>query len=110
MAKKHKKKLEPAFIREWRKFRGFSQVQLADQIGITQGALSDLENGRFAYVQTLLETIAETLQCRPADLLARPPGTADGLRSIWDEIPNENREQVMEILKTFSKKAASDGL
>lgn len=36
----------PSPLAFWRKFRGFTQAQLAAEIGIAQNYLSDLENGK----------------------------------------------------------------
>jgi hypothetical protein len=33
------------FIREWRKHRGLTQVQLAERVGMYQGNLSKIESG-----------------------------------------------------------------
>src|SRR5438105_716353 len=66
------------FIKAWRLHRGLTQVRLADRIGVTHGALSQLENGVVSYTQPMLEALAEALQCEPADLLWRDPDSEFG--------------------------------
>jgi DNA-binding XRE family transcriptional regulator len=36
----------PSPLAYWRKYRGLTQAALAEAVGITQGYLSDIENGR----------------------------------------------------------------
>lgn len=56
-------------IRLLREFRGFKQVELASMIGITQGYLSDLENGKRKGTLELHQKTARALGV-PLDLLA----------------------------------------
>jgi transcriptional regulator with XRE-family HTH domain len=46
-------------------------------IGITHGAMSQLERGLISYTQPMLEALAEVLQCEPAHLIAREPNSKD---------------------------------
>ena len=61
------------FIREWRKAKPLTQEKLAEMIGSTSSAISQLENGIINYTQPTLEAIARAVGCRPGDLLNRPP-------------------------------------
>jgi len=61
------------FVHEWRKYRGLTQEQLAERVGLTSGAISQLENGIFAYKQPTLEALAEALECQPGDILSVNP-------------------------------------
>lgn len=61
------------FIREWRNDRKLTQEKLAEKIGSTSGAISQLENGIINYTQPTLEAIAKALGCQPGDLLNRRP-------------------------------------
>lgn len=74
------------FIKAWREHRGLSQEQLAERIGVTHGAVSQLERGLVNYTQPMLEALADALDCEPADLIMRDPNA-----SIWS---------VMDVLKT----------
>lgn len=37
---------EPSPLAYWRKYRGLTQAALAETVGVTQGYLSDVENGK----------------------------------------------------------------
>lgn len=56
-------------IRVLRRFRSFSQIELAGMIGITQGYLSDLESGKRKGTLELHQKTARALGV-PLDLLA----------------------------------------
>lgn len=68
------------YIKEWRKHRGLTLVQLAERTGMTDAGLSMLENGRRGYTQESLETIAAALQTEPAALLTLDPGRPE---AVW---------------------------
>lgn len=70
------------FIREWRKYRGLTQEQLADRIEQTSGGISQLENGLINYTQPTLEALAVALNCEPGDLLSRDPALDDALYEL----------------------------
>lgn len=107
MAKKSKKKQRPTHIKAWRKHRGLSQIQLSERVGITQGALSDLENGRFAYTQPMLEAIADALNCQPWDLIWRPPGAVDKLRDVLEGLPPDTQKQALAVIQALKGEKAA---
>lgn len=96
------------YIREWRKFRGLSQEQLAERIGISRPHLSKIEKGSRKYDQAFLEAASEELRCAPADLIMRDPSQTEGIWSIWDQLAPLQRAQVVEIAKTL-KGTGTDG-
>lgn len=106
---KRKKKALRTYIREWRKFRGLNQTQLAERVELEQGTISRLENGTIAYTQPVLEAIAEALNCAPADLIMRDPTQPGSLWSIWDQIQPIERDQALRVLETFAKKTGTRG-
>lgn len=74
MTGKNNSPRKPAhFIREWRKAKPLTQEKLAEMIGSTSGAISQLENGIINYTQPTLEAIAKAVGCQPGDLLDRLP-------------------------------------
>jgi transcriptional regulator with XRE-family HTH domain len=99
---------QPHYIREWRKFRGLTQDQLAERIGMDKGYLSKIETGKRRYDQPFLEAAAVVLQCAPADLLVRDPSDPEGFWSLWDTLEPVQRRQVVEIAKTI-KRTGTDG-
>jgi transcriptional regulator with XRE-family HTH domain len=90
-------------IRAWRKHRGLSLERLGERVGVTKGALSQLENGTVAYTQPMLEALAEALSCEPQDLLMRDPTDPEGIWSIYDSLTPSAKAQAVEILKALKK-------
>ena len=93
----------PTHIRAWRKYRKLTLEQVAEIVGVTPGALSQLERGDTGYTQPMLEALADAFQCEPSDLIARPPGVSEGLSYVWEQIPVEDRAKALEVLKAFTK-------
>jgi transcriptional regulator with XRE-family HTH domain len=91
------------FIREWRRAKGLTLVQLAERIGITHGQLSKVERGLRPYSQLLLEALARELGTDPASLLMRNPTDPDGIWSIWDQVPPTERPRAITILKALTR-------
>lgn len=97
------------FLKEWRKSRSLTQEALAEAIGSSSGYISELEKGKRRYNQDLLETLAEALQCTPADLLNRDPSDSEAIWSIWDQLDNSGREHVVDLAKTVLKRTGTGG-
>lgn len=91
------------FIKEWRKFRGLTQEQLAERIGVAVSTISQLETMKQGYSQPTLEAIADALGCEPADLLMRNPGQPNEIWSIWETLDQPQKIQAVRILETFKK-------
>ena len=96
------------FIRAWREYRGLTQEQFAERIGINRAYLSKIETGKRRYDQPFLEAAADVLRCDPADLIVRDPRDPEGIWSIWDTLAPAQRVQVVEIAKTL-KRTGTDG-
>jgi len=56
-------------IREIRKARGWRQIDLAEQAGINENYVSDLEIGKKEICLRTLQTIAQTFEMKIDDLL-----------------------------------------
>lgn len=89
------------YVREWRKFRGLTQEQLAERTPFTSGAISQLEVGRTRYTQEMLEALAFALNCKPGDLLDRNPFKEGEVHSLFDELPEDRKSLAIEMLKTL---------
>jgi len=97
------------FIRQWRKFRGYTQERLAERIGVTHGNLSQLEQGKINYTQPMLEALSDALSCNPADLLIRNPLVDGAVWSLEDQLrkaPPEKKEEVVRVVEVMLKKAS----
>jgi len=55
-------------LREWRKYRGMTQVQLAEKAAISQGAIATIERGKRTPNMDTARRLALTLQCDIDDL------------------------------------------
>lgn len=64
----------PHFIRDWRKFRGLTQEQLAAKVGVATATISQLEKGKQGFTDSTLYGIAEALDVTAGAILERPPG------------------------------------
>lgn len=98
----------PIFLKQWRKYRGLTQVQLAERIGIDQGQLSKIENRKRQYDEEFLALAAEALRCEPVDLLIRDPSDPEGIWSIWDALEPTQRRQVVEMAKVLKRTGTRD--
>jgi len=94
------------FIKAWRTHRGLTQERLADRVGVTHGAMSQLERGLVNYTQPMLEALADALQCEPADLLWRDPESEFGaILAEVSKFPPEQHKRIVAILKAFREAA-----
>lgn len=90
------------YLREWRKYRGLTQEQLAGRIDATAGAISQLENGLIGYTQSTLESLAVALNCQPGDILSRDPALDDALadlRSILQAASAPDQQRALRVLR-----------
>jgi transcriptional regulator with XRE-family HTH domain len=95
-------------LREWRRYRRRSQIEVAEAVGITQASLSNYERGkRDAPISTLL-AIADTLNVQIADLVeAAPPSVEEEdvrFQSVW-RLVTEHPE-VLDSLAQLSRSGA----
>jgi transcriptional regulator with XRE-family HTH domain len=94
------------FIKAWRIHRGLTQERLGDRVGVTHGALSQLERGLVNYTQPMLEALADALQCEPGDLITRDPNSE--IWSIWDQVrklPPDEQKRIVAIIQALQKAA-----
>lgn len=94
----------PTYIKAWRKqIKGLTLERLAERIGVTAGALSQLERGETGYTQPMLEALAVELRCEPADLIMRDPKAEGGIMLVWNEIPTADRPRALEVLRALAR-------
>ncbi len=96
------------FLREWRKYRGLTQEQLADRIGMSGSNISLLERGKQNYTQRIIEELALALGTTPASLLAQNPADQNEVSLLIDKLqrlsPGERR-QAFAILDALARTA-----
>lgn len=92
------------FVKAWRKYRGFTQEQLAEIVGVSHGAIGQLERGQMSYTQPMLEALADALHCEPADLIMRDPESP--IWSVYENLKKaspEQQKQIADIVEIFRK-------
>ena len=60
------------YIQHYRELRGITQVVLAEKLGVSQGAVSNWENGDRKPDVFMMKRIAEILGCTVDELLTEP--------------------------------------
>jgi len=96
-------------IREWRKYRGLTQEQLAERIGIARSYLTKIERGSRRYDQPFLEAAAEALRCEPSQLIDVDPTASDGIWSIWEQLTVPERVQAEAVIRAIRATRAAAG-
>lgn len=99
------------FIREWRLHRRMTQEKLGEEIDMTSGGLSQLENGVVNYTQPTLEAIAKALTCAPGTLLLVEPTvkSEDGIRQalLAYGVPAIQVDSALRAVKGFVEDSAA---
>lgn len=95
------------YIKEWRKFRGLNQEQLAERVGVSRPQVTKWEKSTRQPNLAELEAVAEVLRCEVPDLLMRDPSDPEGIWTIWDTLAPPERRQVVEIAKTIKRTGTS---
>lgn len=93
-----------AYLREWRKFRGLTQEELAARIGTTGASISRYENGTRPYPGGFLAAVAEALDCQEGDLFRRPEERS--LDALLADAPPELRRRVLQAIEILIKDAS----
>lgn len=96
------------YIRAWRKKAGLSQERVAEFLGVTHGAISQLERGKINYTQESLERLSELFDCTPAELLIGEPETIEQLRKVrqvgdalqmLDELSDDRKSLIVRLIE-----------
>jgi len=81
-----------------------SQEALADRIGVTQGMISQWENGTADISWGMVHRLAKALNTTPEALLFRNPYTPqERILEVWDKIPVQLRDLALKNLKNFTE-------
>ena len=98
-----KKRRRSWFLRQWREHRGLSQERLAGKIGLTQGMISQLENGASDYTANHLDLLSVALECSIYQLLFQDPRKPDDPVAIYQALPEYERAQAIEMLRGLQR-------
>lgn len=91
------------YLRQWREARGLSLSQMSRRTGISKSALSRAETGKAPYSGQLLERYAQVIGVQPYTFLHRPPGGADELFAIIDDMLRDDRRDDLRRLEQLTK-------
>jgi transcriptional regulator with XRE-family HTH domain len=97
------RKWRRTFVKEWREYRGLTQEQLAERVGMSKSNISQLEQARQGYSAEGLEKLADALRCEPAHLLMVDPTKDDAMWAIWERAKEGERKMIIELAKTVVK-------
>ena len=92
-------------LRAWRNFRNLTQNELAEEVGTAGNVIGLLESGERKLSEEWLRKLAAALDTTPGFLLDHDPNDLDAiyLRSALEVAP-ENREHILEIMRTFRRR------
>ncbi len=97
------KQWRQTFVRQWRKYRGLTQEQLAERAGMTVSNVSQLERNVQGYSPEGLQSLADALNCEPKHLLMVDPSKDDAIWSIWERANVAERNMIVELARTVVK-------
>jgi DNA-binding XRE family transcriptional regulator len=110
MAKKKKTRKqadEPHhYLAAWREFRGKTQEQLGAEVGTNKSVISLIESGQRGLSDKWRRRLAPALKTSPGWLDYDPNNLPSDILEIWPAVPEHMREQAIDILRTFVKKAS----
>lgn len=90
------------YVKQWRKHRDLTQEQLAERVGMSPPAISQLENNKQGFTGESLARLAQALGCSPAALLGADPLRKDSFWLLFEDaehLQGPNRETLRVILK-----------
>jgi transcriptional regulator with XRE-family HTH domain len=89
-------------LREWREFRRMTQTQLAEAVDTKGSVISLLESGNRRLSDKWLRRLAPVLKTTAGHLLDHnPEDLPTDVLEIWADIPEERRQQALQVLSTF---------
>jgi len=96
------------FLRQWRKFRGYTLEGVAERIGMSHQNLGKVERGRVPYNETLLDLLADIYRTDRGSLIMRDPTIKDALWSILDQLAPPERNRLVEKVEQELRKTGTD--
>lgn len=95
------------FLREWRKFRGYTLEQAAERVGMTHQNLGKIERGKVPYNEVLLDILTEVYRTDRGSLIMRDPTQKDSFWSIYDQLAPPERQRLVERVEQEFKKTGT---
>ena len=98
------------FIKQWRKHRHMSIVELGEAAGISASMISQLETGKANYTQVTLEALAKALRVHPAALVWADPSREElawsDLVKGWERYDGIEESKLLDTLINDAIEAA----
>jgi transcriptional regulator with XRE-family HTH domain len=103
------------YLAAWRDYRGLTLEELAEDVGSSKGAISDLETGRqksdgtkpARFNRDTVDLMAKALRTTGGRLIDMNPFTVDQeALEAFGQVPEQDRARVLQIVRTFTKDAA----
>jgi len=89
------------YVKEWRLKSGLTQEQLAGRTPFSPGAISQLETGRTAYTQPMLEALSHALGVKTGDLISRNPYAEGDVVELFNDLPDDKKRIAIGMLKSL---------
>lgn len=94
----------PNFLREWRKFRGLTQAQLAEMVETNANMIQYLESGERGLSAKWLRKLAPALDTTSGMILDHDPNDLDSdIIEIWATASNRERRQLASLARAIVK-------
>lgn len=95
------------FVKEWRIYRGLTQEQLAERVGMSVSNISQIERGLQGYSPEGLEALSDALRCEPGHLFMVDPTRGDVIWSIWERASEAERRQIIAVSQAIVGKTGT---
>ena len=97
------------YLAAWRDHRGLTLEELAAEVGVSKGTLSDLERGTGQrWNRDLVDRAARALETTPGYLIDANPWTVDASftqrMSVIEELNERDREEVLRLAETLRRR------
>ena len=96
------------YFRAWRKFRGLTQEQVAERVGIGAPAVSQIETGKQGFTDTTLMAFAAALNVEPGDLLSRDPNVEGAVIDLLQLIRRKDPDAVRTMLSVLPDRTGTN--
>lgn len=88
-------------LAQWRKFRDWTQEELASKAGVAVGTVSGLESGTVGYSDESLGKLAQAIGCSIGELFDVSPGAEDSIWPLWERAREDQRRALVSIAKSL---------
>ena len=82
-----------------RRLKGYTQIKMADMIGVDVKKLRNLENGKKLRDSEIISKMYEVFKILPVVMIETKNCMLDTILYILDEIKKEDREKIVDIIK-----------